>query len=275
VLFDVAETAIEGVTSDAPTVSFTRDGARYLIRCEYVAGCDGFHGISRHAIPASVSRVYERDYPFGWVGILAEVAPSSDELIYAYHSRGFALHSLRTPQLSRLYVQCDPHDTIEAWPDGRIWDELHQRFAINAPWTLQEGPIVEKSLTPMRSFVVEPMQYGRLFLAGDAAHIVPPTGAKGLNLAISDVRALASALGDRYATGRTAQLEQYSARCLRRVWKVQQFSYWMTSMLHRFPDDAGGFHSRLQLGQLKYLADSRVAQASLAENYVGLPEDEP
>jgi p-hydroxybenzoate 3-monooxygenase len=268
--FDVDDVLISGVDSASPAVQFSRGGGRFEIACDYVAGCDGFHGISRDAIPPGVLKTYERVYPFGWVGILAEVAPSSAELIYSFHERGFALHSLRTPQLSRLYVQCDPHDTVDEWPDARIWDELHRRFAIDDAWTLHEGPIVEKSVTPMRSFVAEPMQFGRLFLAGDAAHIVPPTGAKGLNLAMSDVRVLAEGLADRYRTDRTALLESYSTRCLQRVWKVQHFSYWMTSMLHRFPDDADGFQQRLQLGQLRHLAESRAAQTSLAENYVGL-----
>jgi p-hydroxybenzoate 3-monooxygenase len=267
--FEVEHVRIDGVDSATPTVRFSHAGGEFNIACDYVAGCDGFHGISRESIPSGVLRTYERIYPFGWVGILADVAPSSAELIYAFHERGFALHSLRTPQLSRLYVQCDPHDAVDEWPDARIWDELHRRFAIDGGWTLHEGPIVEKSVTPMRSFVAEPMQFGRLFLAGDAAHIVPPTGAKGLNLAMADVRVLSEALADRYRTNRTALLDRYSARCLRRVWKVQHFSYWMTSMLHRFPDD-DGFQQRLQLGQLRHLADSRTAQASLAENYVGL-----
>jgi p-hydroxybenzoate 3-monooxygenase len=268
--FDVDHVRIAGVDTPSPTVEFSLDGGQFEMACDYVAGCDGFHGISRESIPPGVLRTYERVYPFGWVGILAEVPPSSAELIYAFHERGFALHSLRTPQLSRLYVQCDPHDTVEQWPDARIWEELHRRFAIDGAWTLHEGPIVEKSVTPMRSFVAEPMQFGRLFLAGDAAHIVPPTGAKGLNLAISDVRVLAEALAERYRTNDSTLIESYSARCLRRVWKVQHFSYWMTSMLHSFPDDVDGFQHRLQLGQLRHLAESRAAQTSLAENYVGL-----
>jgi p-hydroxybenzoate 3-monooxygenase len=268
--FEVEDVRILGVDSASPSVHFSHEGSQIDLACDYVAGCDGFHGISRESMPSGVLKTFERVYPFGWVGILAEVAPSSAELIYAFHERGFALHSLRTPHLSRLYVQCDPHDTVEQWPDARIWDELHRRFAIDG-WTLHEGSIVEKSITPMRSFVVEPMQYGRLFLAGDAAHIVPPTGAKGLNLAVSDVRVLASALAERYRTNRTTLIDSYSARCLQRVWKVQHFSYWMTSMLHRFPDDADGYQQRLQLGQLRHLADSRAAQTSLAENYVGLP----
>lgn len=273
VWFECQDVAIAGIDSSLPILRCSKDGESYEIRCDYIAGCDGFHGISRDAIPAGVLRKYERVYPFGWVGILAQVAPSSEELIYAYHDRGFALHSLRTKALSRLYVQCDPHDTIDQWPDARIWEELHRRFATTDGWTLAEGPVLEKSITSMRSFVVEPMQYGRLFLAGDAAHIVPPTGAKGLNLAVSDVRALAAAFVERYRHGRTTLLDSYSVRRLERVWKVQHFSYWMTSMLHRFPDDHDGVQQRLQLGQLRYVTGSRAAQTSLAENYVGLPEE--
>jgi p-hydroxybenzoate 3-monooxygenase len=273
--FTADDVTLSDVESDSPRLTFVADGERHDLVCEYVAGCDGFHGIARQAIPAGILQTYERVYPFGWVGILAEVAPSNDELIYAHHRRGFALHSLRSPELSRLYVQCGADDTIEEWSDRRIWDELHARFAVHTGWTLAEGPILEKNITPMRSFVAEPMRYGRLFLAGDAAHIVPPTGAKGLNLAMSDVRVLAAGFIERYRTGLTARLDAYSGTCLARVWKVQHFSYWMTSMLHRFPDDASGVQERLQLGQLAYLADSRAAQTSLAENYVGLPDDGP
>ena len=272
VWFEAQDVVIDRIETSMPMVRCFHEGEAYEIRCEFVAGCDGFHGISRGVIPANVLRTYEREYPFGWVGILAAVPPSSNELIYAYHDRGFALHSLRTPELSRLYVQCDPQDTVDLWPDHRIWDELHRRFDTRDGWALKEGPILEKGVTSMRSFVVEPMQYGRLFLAGDAAHIVPPTGAKGLNLAIADVRALAEALAERYRRGDTTRLERYSDERLQHVWKVQHFSYWMTSMLHRFPDDRDGFQQRLQLGQLRYLVGSRAAQTSLAENYVGLPE---
>ncbi len=206
--FDVDDVRLEDVATTTPRLRCSIGGARVDLACDYVAGCDGFHGITRHAIPPGVLRTFERIYPFGWVGILAEVAPSTDELIYAHHERGFALHSLRTPELSRLYVQCDPADSIDLWPDARIWDELHRRFETDDGWALHEGPILEKNITSMRSFVVEPMQYGRIFLAGDAAHIVPPTGAKGLNLAISDVRALARALTARYRTGDTTLLDQ-------------------------------------------------------------------
>ena len=211
-----------------------------------------------------------REYPFGWLGILAEVAPSTHELIYAHHERGFALHSLRSPELSRLYIQVDPHDDIENWPDERIWEELHLRLARDDGWALEEGPIIEKGITPMRSFLVEPMQHGRLYLAGDAAHIVPPTGAKGLNLAVADVRVLAEALTRRLQDGDEAGLDGYSDKCLRRVWRVQHFSWWMTSMLHRFPEE-DAIQARLQLAELDYVTSSRAASTMLAENYTGMP----
>jgi p-hydroxybenzoate 3-monooxygenase len=252
-------------------VRFTRGGEPQELSCDFIAGCDGFHGICRPAIPAAALAVVEREYPFGWVGILAAVAPSTEELIYAYHERGFALHSLRSPTLSRLYVQCDAGDVIENWPDARIWEELHARFATEDAWTLHEGPILEKGIAAMRSFVVEPMQFGRLFLAGDAAHIVPPTGAKGLNLAVADVKVLAEAMAAWFRAGREDLLAAYSATCLRRVWRAEHFSWWMTSMLHRFPD-ADPFQHRLQLSQLRYVTSSRAAATTLAENYVGLAE---
>jgi p-hydroxybenzoate 3-monooxygenase len=272
VAFEVADLCVSGI-DEAPCIRFTHEGTPSDLHCDYVAGCDGSHGICRGLLPAAGTRVYQREYPFAWVGVLAAAAPSTEELIYAYHTRGFALHSLRSPEISRLYLQCDPHDTIDDWSDDRIWSELHRRFETLDGWALTEGPILEKSVTPMRSLVVEPVQHGRLFLAGDAAHIVPPTGAKGLNLAMADVRRLACALAERYRSGSTSKLEAYSAGCLRRVWQVQQFSSWMTGLLHRFPDDAAGFQQRLQIGQLTYLAQSRAAQASLAEQYVGLPFD--
>jgi p-hydroxybenzoate 3-monooxygenase len=270
VYFEIDDVTVEAIDTPSPRIRFTNHGERIDLGCDYVAGCDGFHGICRNAIPSERLSIYERVYPFGWVGVLAAVAPSSEELIYACHDRGFALHSLRSHELSRLYVQCDPDDDIDAWPDGRIWDELHRRFETRDGWTLAEGPILEKGITAMRSFVVEPMQYGRLFLAGDAAHIVPPTGAKGLNLALSDVRVLAEAFAERYRTGGIASLDRYSESRVRRVWQVQYFSYWMTSMLHRFPDDVTGFQHRLQLGQLSSLVGSRAALTSLSENYTGL-----
>ncbi|GAA0955211.1 4-hydroxybenzoate 3-monooxygenase [Kribbella koreensis] len=249
-----------------PRVSFTHDGQRVELDCDFIAGCDGFHGSCRDELPGAT--VYEREYPFAWLGILADVAPSNDELIYANTDRGFALLSLRSPTVSRLYLQVDPAEELAAWSDERVWDELQSRLAHDG-WSLKEGPVLEKTITPMRSFVCEPMQHGRLFLAGDAAHIVPPTGAKGLNLAIHDVHVLASAMEDWYATGRSTGLDSYSATCLRRVWRVQHFSWWMTSMLHNFPGD-DPFERRLQRSQLEYVVSSPAAATTLAENYVGL-----
>ncbi len=220
-------------------------------------------------MPAGALTVFERIYPFAWLGILAEAPPSSEELIYAYHERGFALHSMRSPQITRMYLQCTPEEDLANWPDDRIWEELQIRLAGDSNWKLIEGPILQKGVTGMRSFVVEPMQHGKLFLAGDAAHIVPPTGAKGLNLAVADVRVLARALKDFYALGRTELLDRYSAVCLRRVWRVQRFSWWMTSMLHRH--EGNPFDERRQLAELDYVTSSRAASQSLAENYVGLP----
>jgi p-hydroxybenzoate 3-monooxygenase len=257
------------VDPHAAVIRYTHDGYRHVLRCAAIAGCDGFHGVCRHAAPLTER---SREYPFGWLGILATVAPSTEELIYARHKRGFALHSLRSPKLSRLYIQVDPHDEIAAWPDERIWEELHVRLARDDGWALREGPIVEKGITPMRSFVVEPMQHGRLYLAGDAAHIVPPTGAKGLNLAVADVRVLAAGLETWLRRGDDGLLDRYSEICLRRVWRVQRFSWWMTSMLHRFPD-ADEVEGRLQLAELEYVTSSRAAATVLAENYTGLPYD--
>jgi p-hydroxybenzoate 3-monooxygenase len=271
VLFEVGEVRVSNFMALRPTIHYRRDGEDFDVSCDFIAGCDGFHGICRPSIPAGVLTEYERIYPFGWLGILAEAPPSSDELIYTYHDRGFALLSMRTPELSRLYLQCSPDEDIQTWPDERIWRELDTRFACEG-WTLSEGPILQKGVTGMRSFVVEPMQYGRLFLAGDSAHIVPPTGAKGLNLAVADVRVLARAIAAFYATGRSDLLDAYSEICLRRVWKVQRFSWWMTSMLHRFPED-NPFDRRRQLAELDYVTSSRAASQSLAENYVGLPMD--
>jgi p-hydroxybenzoate 3-monooxygenase len=267
--FEVDDVTLHELETESPSVRFRHEGTEHELRCDVIAGCDGFHGISRPAIPDGVLRIYEREYPFAWLGILAEVAPSSEELIYCYHERGFALHSMRSPKLTRLYLQCAPDDDIEAWPDERIWDELQTRLATDGGWRLEQGPVVEKGITPMRSFVVEPLRYGHLFLAGDAAHIVPPTGAKGLNLAAADVRVLSEALGAWYADGDTRALAAYSDTCLRRVWRVQHFSSWMTSMLHRFPGD-DPFEERLQRSQLRYVCRSRAAATTLAENYVGL-----
>jgi p-hydroxybenzoate 3-monooxygenase len=267
--FEVDDVTLHDLDTDSPSVRFRREGAEHELRCDVIVGCDGFHGVSRPTIPDDALRIYEREYPFAWLGILAEVAPSSEELIYCHHDRGFALHSMRSPKLTRLYLQCEPDDDIEAWPDERIWEELQTRLATDGGWRLEQGPIVEKGITPMRSFVAEPLRYGHLFLAGDAAHIVPPTGAEGLNLAAADVRVLSEALGTWYADGDTRALAAYSDTCLRRVWRVQHFSAWMTSMLHRFPGD-DPFEARLQRSQLRYVCDSRAAATTLAENYVGL-----
>jgi p-hydroxybenzoate 3-monooxygenase len=270
-LFEVEDVAVHDLETERPSVGFRHQGADHVLECEVVAGCDGFHGICRQAIPDGVLRVYEREYPFAWLGILADAPPSTYELIYCHHERGFALHSLRSPSVSRLYLQCDPDEDLAEWPDDRIWAELHARFATQDGWELTEGPITDKGITPMRSFVAEPMRWGRLVLAGDAAHIVPPTGAKGLNLALADVRVLARAL-TAFLAGDARGLDAYSDTCLQRVWRVQHFSWWMTSMLHRF----GGndpFEARLQRSQLDYVCRSSRAAATLAENYVGLPFD--
>ena len=270
ILFDVADVAVRDIESPAPRVVFSRDGDIQEIRCDIIAGCDGFHGVCRPSIPAHALRTFERSYPFAWLGILAAAPPSHDELIYAYHDHGFALFSMRSPEVTRLYLQVAPDEDIAAWPDARVWEELHTRLETDDNWTLSEGPVLEKGVTPMRSFVVEPMQYGRLVLAGDAAHIVPPTGAKGMNLAVADVSVLARALVALFKSGREEPLAAYSATCLKRVWRAEHFSWWMTSMLHRFPE-ADGFQQRLQRSQLEYVVGSRAASSSLAENYVGLP----
>ena len=266
--FEVSDVEVADVESERPAVRFSHDGAEHELRCDVIAGCDGFHGICRPAI-AGALRVFEREYPFAWLGILARAKPSSEELIYANHARGFALHSMRSPEVIRSYLQCEPDEDIGEWPDERVWEELQARFELDEGFRLNEGEIFDKGVTPMRSFVVEPMQHGRLFLAGDAAHIVPPTGAKGLNLAVADVEVLAEALASFYGAGDTAGLEGYSERCLRRVWRVQHFSYWMTSMLHR-PPGQDPFEARLQRSQLEYVCSSRAASTTLAENYVGL-----
>lgn len=270
--FEGAISASHSSSAPQPKIRFrTAAGAPEELVCDFLAGCDGFHGISRPSIPDGALTVYDRVYPFGWLGILADAPPSNDELIYAYHGRGFALLSMRSPTVGRLYVQCAPDEDINQWPDERIWRELQMRLASSDPnWKLTEGPVLQKGVTGMRSFVVEPMQYGRLFLAGDAAHIVPPTGAKGLNLAISDVQVLAEALAQFYKSGQRDLLAKYSATCLRRVWKVQRFSWWMTSMLHLFDTD-NAFDQRRQLAELDYVTSSRAAAQTLAENYVGLP----
>jgi len=257
------ETAVESVDPEHAVIRHT--GGE--LECDVIAGCDGFHGVCRASVPDGVLRVFDREYPIGWLGILAAVAPSSEELVYANHERGFALLSLRSPELSRYYIQCDPDEDASNWPDEVIWEELEARTALDG-WTLERGRVLEKGVTGMRSFVAEPMRFGRLFLVGDAAHIVPPTGAKGLNLAVADARTLAEALVDWYAGRGTAALDAYSDTCLRRVWRAEHFSYWMTSMLHRMGEDA--FERRLQLSQLRYVTSSKAAATSLAENYVGL-----
>jgi len=271
--FGVKDVSLQDLETTAPKVRY-RDGAGALreLACDYVAGCDGFHGVSRPAIPSRRRTEFTRVYPFGWFGILVEAPPATDELIYAHHERGFALVSTRSPQIQRLYLQCDPEDAVKNWPDARIWEELHTRLATQDGWRLTEGRIFQKGIVAMRSFVVEPMQYGRLFLAGDSAHIVPPTGAKGLNLAVADVRVLARALVAACREKRSDLLEQYSATALRRVWRSEHFSWWMTSMLHRFHDDTP-FHHRLQLAELDYVTRSHAKATTLAENYVGLPLD--
>jgi p-hydroxybenzoate 3-monooxygenase len=268
-LFEVDDVTVHGIDSSDPSIRFTHDGVEKELRCDAIAGCDGFHGVCRPSVPDGVLGFSQLDYPFAWLGILAQVAPSTEELIYAPHERGFALHSLRSPELSRLYVQCDPEDSLEEWPDERIWEELHLRLARDDGWTLREGPVIEKAIAPLRSFVAQPMQYGRLYLAGDAVHIVPATGAKGLNLAVADVQVLGEALARYLKGGDDSLLDRYSDACLRRVWRVQHFSWWMTSMLHRFPDD-DGFTRGLRRAQLEYVCSSRAAAATLAENYVGL-----
>jgi p-hydroxybenzoate 3-monooxygenase len=271
--FEVENVSLRDFDSARPHILFQKQGEQEDLACDFIAGCDGFHGVCRPSIPASVLTVYQRDYPFGWLGILAEAPPSSEELIYAYHQRGFALLSMRSPQLSRLYIQCTPDEDVRLWPDEKIWQELQARLASVEGWKLIEGPVLQKNVAKMHSFVVEPMQYGALFLAGDAAHIVPPTGAKGLNLAVADVRVLARAIVEFYRSGRKDLLDKYSKTCLSRVWKVQRFSWWMTAMLHRFADD-NAFDQRRQLAELEYVTSSRAASQSLAENYVGLPMED-
>ena len=271
VRFEAEAVSLEDLAGPQPVIRFDDATELREIHCDFIAGCDGFHGVSRPSIPAGEVTVYEREYPFAWLGILAEAPPSSKEVTYTNHEQGFALLSMRSPTLSRLYLQCRPDENLAEWSDQRIWQELHARTEADG-FALTQGPILQKGVTPMRSFVVEPMQFGKLYLAGDAAHIVPPTGAKGMNLAIADVTVLAQAFAEFYKTGRRDLLGQYSQACLRRVWRVQHFSWWMTSMLHRFEGDTG-FDHRRQLAELDYVTSSRVAAQSLAENYVGLPFD--
>lgn len=272
VRFSASDVQIDGIDADAPRLTFTQGGRRQDIACEVVAGCDGFHGVSRACIPAARCQVYERSYPFAWLGILAAARPASEELIYARHSDGFALLSMRSAEVTRAYLQCAPDEDLAQWSDARIWQELRKRLDVKGGVVLNEGPILQRGVTPMRSFVVEPMQYRRLFLAGDAAHIVPPTGAKGMNLAIADVRVLSRALAAHFRSGQTDLIDAYSATCLRRVWQVQRFSWWMTALLHRFPQ-GDTFGERLRDAELSNVVTSRAASQSLAENYVGLPYD--
>jgi p-hydroxybenzoate 3-monooxygenase len=269
IYFEAEARRIEGL-EERPRIYYTHGEGEHTIECDFIAGCDGFHGICRPAIPSGVLQIWERQFPFCWLGILARVAPASEELIYTYHERGFSLLSMRSPEVSRLYLQCGLDEEIENWPDEKIWEELRARMATADGFVLKDGPIFQKGITPMRSFVAEPMQHGKLFLLGDAAHIVPPTGAKGLNLAVADVRVLTRGLVEWYKQGNREGLETYSARCLRRVWAAQRFSGWMTSTLHRFPGE-DGFAHRIHLAELAYVTGSRAAAAVLAENYVGLP----
>jgi p-hydroxybenzoate 3-monooxygenase len=269
-LFVVDGVSVHDVTSQRPKIRFTHEGRAQEIECDFIAGCDGFHGICRASLPDGVLNVFERDYPFAWLGILSESPPPDHELIYSYTDGGFALYTMRSMSLARLYLQCDHDEEIENWPDARIWDALHKR--LGGACKLAEGKMLQKGITPMRSFVVEPMQHGRLFLAGDSAHIVPPTGAKGMNLAFADVLVLSRALDAFYKSKRNELLENYSASCLRRVWYAQRFSWWMTQILHRFPHETA-FDRRRQLSDLDYITSSQAAAKSLAEQYVGLPMD--
>jgi p-hydroxybenzoate 3-monooxygenase len=269
-LFEVSDVSVHDLESEQPNIRFTKDNDSCEIRCDFIAGCDGFHGICRTAIPPNHIDIYERIYPFGWLGILANAAPSSPELVYSLHERGFALFSMRSNAVTRLYLQCAPDEDVSHWSDDRIWDELVTRLQGDDGWKPDVGPITQKSVTGMRSFVAEPMRYRRLFLAGDSAHIVPPTGAKGLNLAIADVWRFSRAVADYYQSGRQELLDRYSQDCLRRVWRAQRFSWWMTSMLHKSDSD-NPFDFRRQLAELEYVTNSRAAMTSLAENYVGFP----
>jgi p-hydroxybenzoate 3-monooxygenase len=269
VVYEASNVALHDFDGARPRVTFEKDGQTHEVLCDFIAGCDGYHGASRAAVPADALRTYERVYPFGWLGVLADVPPVSHELIYSNHERGFALCSMRSATRSRYYVQCSLDDKVENWSDAQFWDELRRRLDPQAAETLVTGPSIEKSIAPLRSFVAEPMRFGRLFLAGDAAHIVPPTGAKGLNLAASDVRYLSRALMEHYQ-GSDAGIDHYSDRCLRRVWKAVRFSWWMTSLMHKFPD-GGAFGQKVQEAELDYLVHSNAASTALAENYVGLP----
>jgi p-hydroxybenzoate 3-monooxygenase len=267
---ECSDVQLHDVQSASPSVTFSQGGTQHTMQCDFIAGCDGFHGVSRQSIPLDVRKEFERVYPFGWLGILSETPPVSNELIYANHGRGFALASMRNPMLSRYYIQVPTDDKVEAWSDAAFWDELKRRLPHEAAETLVTGPSIEKSIAPLRSFVNEPMQWGRLFLCGDAAHIVPPTGAKGLNLAVSDVHYLSEALKLFYGEKDNSALEGYGQKALARVWKAIRFSWWMTTLLHRFPEQSD-FQQRIQESEINYIAESEAAQKSLAENYVGLP----
>jgi p-hydroxybenzoate 3-monooxygenase len=270
--FDVDDVRVDNLATSSPRISFRADGEAREIACDFIAGCDGFHGVCRPSIPSERVETFERTYPFAWLGILVEAAPSSDELVYCLHERGFALFSMRSPDVTRLYLQCAPDEDLDQWPDDRIWSELGMRLATSDGWRPNEGPILQKSITGMRSFVVEPMRFGNLFLAGDAAHIVPPTGAKGLNLAMADVYRLSAAFSAFYQSRDQRLLDRYSERALQRTWRAQRFSWWMTSMLHRSDADTR-FDHRRQLAELEYLVSSRAAMTSLAESYTGAPFD--
>jgi p-hydroxybenzoate 3-monooxygenase len=268
--FEAEDVAIHGADSDTPHVTFRVDGAPMRIDCDFVAGCDGFHGVSRASMPREIRRDFEKIYPFGWLGVLSETPPVNEELIYASSERGFALCSMRNPRLSRYYIQCSLEERVEDWTDDQFWDELKRRIPSDQAERLVTGPSIETSIAPLRSFVTEPMRWGRLFLCGDAAHIVPPTGAKGLNLAASDVHYLFEGLREFYATGNTRGIDAYSERALRRVWKAERFSWWFTSLMHRFPDQTG-FDRRMQRAEIDFLKTNAAAQTAMAENYVGLP----
>ena len=270
ILFEVADVSIDALSTNRPRVRFRHQGENRELTSDWLAGCDGSHGVSRTSLPPGALRIFEKTYPFGWLGILAEAAPSWEELIYSHHEDGFALFSMRSPSITRLYLQCKPDEDLTKWTDERIWENLERRLSFPGDKKVRRGRILQIGVTAMRSFAVEPMQYGRLFLVGDAAHVVPATGAKGMNLAVSDAWCLSRALDNFYNKGRTDLLESYSERCLRRVWKAQRFSWWMTSLLHRF-DVNDAFELRRQLAELDYLASSRAAATALAENYVGLP----
>jgi p-hydroxybenzoate 3-monooxygenase len=269
IVFEADDVTVHEFQSGQPCIRYRHGGVAQVIDCDIIAGCDGFHGVCRPSIPDNLLRIFEREYPFGWLGILAETPPSTEENVYVSHERGFALLAMRSPTLSRLYLQCAPDEDLAVWSDDRIWSELQARAARDE-FRLAEGPILQRGITPMRSFVTEPMQCGRLFLAGDAAHIVPPTGAKGLNLAAADVAVLTRAIAAFYRDGTTEKLDAYSATCLRRIWKVQRFSWWMTTLLHRFFDHSP-FEQKMQAAELDYVFSSRAASLALAENYVGLP----